>query len=84
MRLRLMRLALLTASCVLMLSSLSIPSAYAGEKTTIAAVADLKFALDEIVVLFNKAHPADQVETTSKGVRAIMARYGFVLPSEAK
>ncbi|TAN79889.1 MAG: molybdate ABC transporter substrate-binding protein [Gallionella sp.] len=38
-------------------------TAHAGEKITIAAAADLKFALDEIVVLFNKAHPADQVET---------------------
>ena len=38
-------------------------TAYAGDKITIAAAADLKFALDEIVVLFNKAHPSDQVET---------------------
>ncbi len=38
-------------------------TAYAGEKIAIAAAADLKFALDEIVVLFNKAHPADRVET---------------------
>ena len=38
-------------------------TAHAGEKITIAAAADLKFALDEIVVLFNKAHPADRVET---------------------
>lgn len=38
-------------------------AAHAGEKITIAAAADLKFALDEIVVLFNKAHPADQIET---------------------
>ncbi len=38
-------------------------TAYAGEKITIAAAADLKFALDEIVVLFNKTHPADRVET---------------------
>ena len=38
-------------------------TAYAGERITIAAAADLKFALDEIVVLFNRAHPADQVET---------------------
>ena len=38
-------------------------AAHAGEKITIAAAADLKFALDEIVVLFNKAHPADRVET---------------------
>ena len=29
--------------------------AHAGEKITIAAAADLKFALDEIVVLFGKA-----------------------------
>lgn len=38
-------------------------TAQAGEKITIAAAADLKFALDEIVVLFGKAHPADRVET---------------------
>ena len=37
--------------------------AHAGEKITIAAAADLKFALDEIVALFSKAHPADRVET---------------------
>ena len=38
-------------------------TAHAGEKITIAAAADLKFALDEIVVLFKKTHPADQIET---------------------
>ena len=38
-------------------------TAHAAEKITIAAAADLKFALDEIVMLFNKAHPADRVET---------------------
>lgn len=38
-------------------------TAHAGEKITIAAAADLKFALDEIVVLFNQSHPTDQVET---------------------
>ncbi|MDP2760352.1 MAG: molybdate ABC transporter substrate-binding protein [Sideroxyarcus sp.] len=38
-------------------------TAHAGEKIIIAAAADLKFALDEIVALFGKAHPADQVET---------------------
>jgi len=38
-------------------------TAHAGEKITIAAAADLKFALDEIVALFNKTYPADQVET---------------------
>src|SRR5574340_182003 len=38
-------------------------TAHAGEKITIAAAADLKFALDEIVVLFGRLHPADKVET---------------------
>ncbi len=38
-------------------------TAHAGEKIAIAAAADLKFALDEIVVLFRKAHPVDQIET---------------------
>jgi molybdate transport system substrate-binding protein len=38
-------------------------SAQAAEKITIAAAADLKFALDEIVVLFKSAHPAAQIET---------------------
>lgn len=38
-------------------------AAHAGEKITIAAAADLKFALDEIVALFGRAHPADKVET---------------------
>ena len=41
----------------------AVQTANAGEKITIAAAADLKFALDEIVVLFGKAHPADRVET---------------------
>ena len=47
----------------LMLFVFSMQSAYAGEKIIIAAAADLKFALDEIVVLFSKTHPTDQVET---------------------
>ncbi len=38
-------------------------TAHAGEKITIAAAADLKFALDEIVVLFKSTHLADQIET---------------------
>jgi len=38
-------------------------TAHAGEKITIAAASDLKFALDEIIALFRQAHPADQVET---------------------
>lgn len=35
----------------------------AGEKITLAVAADLKFAMDEIVVLFTTAHPGDTVET---------------------
>jgi len=38
-------------------------SAHAEEKLTIAAAADLKFALDEIVVLFKSTHPAAEIET---------------------
>jgi molybdate transport system substrate-binding protein len=36
---------------------------WAGEKITIAAAADLKFAMEEIVAVFKQANPADQVET---------------------
>lgn len=38
-------------------------SAHAEEKLTIAAAADLKFALDEIVVLFKSTHPEAHIET---------------------
>ena len=38
-------------------------SAQADEKITIAAAADLKFALDNIVLLFKETHPAAQIET---------------------
>lgn len=34
----------------------------AGEKLTIAAAADLKFAMDEIAATFRKAHPGDEVD----------------------
>ena len=37
--------------------------AHAEEKLTIAAAADLKFALDEIIVSFKGTHPAVQIET---------------------
>lgn len=37
--------------------------AQAGGQITIAAAADLKFAMDEIVSLFGKAHPAARVAT---------------------
>jgi len=50
------------AASVLLLFGFAIQSAQAGEKITIAAAADLRFAMDEIVVLFNKAHTDDQVE----------------------
>jgi molybdate transport system substrate-binding protein len=33
-----------------------------AERITVAAAADLKFAMDEIVVAFEKANPSDQVE----------------------
>jgi molybdate transport system substrate-binding protein len=38
-------------------------TAHAEEKLTIAAAADLKFALDEIVVLFKSTHPEAHIET---------------------
>jgi molybdate transport system substrate-binding protein len=38
-------------------------AAHAEERITIAAAADLKFALDEAVVLFNSTHPAAHIET---------------------
>lgn len=36
---------------------------WAGEKITIAAAADLKFAMEEIVAVFKQTNAADQVET---------------------
>jgi molybdate transport system substrate-binding protein len=36
--------------------------AQAAEKITIAAAADLKFAMDEVATSFRKAHPGDEVE----------------------
>jgi molybdate transport system substrate-binding protein len=38
-------------------------AAHAAEELTIAAAADLKFALDEIVASFNRIEPAAQIET---------------------
>jgi molybdate transport system substrate-binding protein len=60
-----MRLVSRFAARLLIFVCLSVvgQTAHAGEKITIAAAADLKFALDEIVVLFNKEHPTDRVET---------------------
>ncbi len=41
---------------------LALGPAGAGEKLTIAAAADLKFAMDEIAASFRKAHPGDEVD----------------------
>lgn len=40
----------------------SLAPAQAAEKVTIAAAADLKFAMDEIAATFRKAHPGDEVD----------------------
>lgn len=55
---------LLIFSCLLVVGQ----TAHAGEKITIAAAADLKFALDEIVVLFNKAHAKQSLLGASANV----------------
>lgn len=36
--------------------------AQAGQKITVAAAADLKFAMDEIILAFQRANPGDQVD----------------------
>jgi molybdate transport system substrate-binding protein len=53
-------------------------AARAGESMNIAAAADLKFALDEIVSLFNSAHPGAQIETSygSSGQFSAQIRQG--------
>jgi molybdate transport system substrate-binding protein len=47
---------------LLLASSLLCAAAAHAEKITVAAAADLKFAMDEIVTTFKKANPADEVE----------------------
>lgn len=47
---------------VLLSGSLLLAATANAEKITIAAAADLKFAMDEIVAAFNETHPADEVE----------------------
>lgn len=47
---------------VLLLCLLLFATAVHAEKITVAAAADLKFAMDEIVASFKKAHPADEVD----------------------
>lgn len=51
---------MLTAAAIAWL--LALGPAGAAEKLTIAAAADLKFAMDEIAATFRKAHPKDEVE----------------------
>lgn len=47
---------------LLLACSLLISTVAHAEKVTVAAAADLKFAMDEIVTTFKQANPADQVE----------------------
>lgn len=47
---------------VLFACSLLFAVAARAEKVTVAAAADLKFAMDEIVATFKKAYPADEVD----------------------
>jgi molybdate transport system substrate-binding protein len=51
---------ILTAAAIACL--LALGPASAAEKVTIAAAADLKFAMDEIAESFRKAHPGDEVD----------------------
>ncbi len=46
----------------LLVLGLVVATAAQAEKITVAAAADLKFAMDEVVATFRKAHPADQVD----------------------
>lgn len=50
------------ARCLLFACLLVLSLSVQAEKITIAAAADLKFAMDEIVAQFRAAHPADKVE----------------------
>ena len=47
---------------LLFVCSLLMATAAHSEKITVAAAADLKFAMDEIVATFKKANPADEVD----------------------
>jgi molybdate transport system substrate-binding protein len=51
----------LIAAVLLPAISLLFGASAHAEKVTIAAAADLKFAMDEIVAAFKQAHPADEV-----------------------
>lgn len=49
-------------AAIMLFSCLMGQTAHAGGKITIAAASDLKFALDEIVMVFSKVNPEDRVE----------------------
>ncbi|MQA37073.1 molybdate ABC transporter substrate-binding protein [Rugamonas aquatica] len=48
-------------SSLLLACALALPVAAHAEKITIAAAADLKFAMDDIVATFKKSNPSDEV-----------------------
>lgn len=70
-------LRMLGLSLLLALHALA-PAAVAGERITVAAAADLKFAMDEIVADFRRAHPDGTVEVVygSSGKFATQIRQG--------
>jgi molybdate transport system substrate-binding protein len=51
-----------TLKTLLLACALGLPFAAFTEEIRIAAAADLKFAMDEIVAAFKQAHPADRIE----------------------
>lgn len=57
---------------------LALPPPAQGERITVAAAADLKFAMEEIVGLFEKANPGEEVEVIygSSGKFATQIRQG--------
>ena len=63
---------------LLLAAQVLLPAAQAGERVTVAAAADLKFALDEIVADFRSARPDDTVEVVygSSGKFATQIRQG--------
>jgi len=68
----------MTGLFLLLAAQLLLPAAQAAERITVAAAADLKFALDEIVADFGRAHPDDTVEVVygSSGKFATQIRQG--------
>ena len=68
----------MTGLFLLLAAQLLLPAAQASERITVAAAADLKFALDEIVADFGRAHPDDTVEVVygSSGKFATQIRQG--------